>query len=405
MSTPRWQTRALRPVMAWFVVVLLLAVTRLPLSESRWLIIHALALGAVTTSIVFWSQHFTDKFLRLSTPGRSYEWRSYALTAFIVVMFVAQAGGWLPLLAVGAAGVAGVLIYHAVRLTAQYRAAGQRRFSSSVAGYIAAALCLPCGAVAGTYLQARGTDGFRWAHVVLTVLGFVGITALSTLALMVPMVWRTQMKSSHTGVSIALLVAGVIVALTPLKVVGLSIYLCGWLWAAYGWAREIATVLKDPRDRVGYAALSMACAIVWLIVALCYYIVQHARIGESAPIPTAWLLVGFVGQLLVGAMSFLLPSRMGGGPGAVRAGMYAHNRGAYLRVTLTNLGLAVGSPYALTLAVAALAMCLPAQFVSYREQKAVKEKVVAAPEPARYTPWGQVFAGVAVLCAVGVLTM
>ena len=110
MSTPRWQTRALRPVMAWFVVVLLLAVTRLPLSESRWLIIHALALGAVTTSIVFWSQHFTDKFLRLSTPGRSYEWRSYALTAFIVVMFVAQAGGWLPLLAVGAAGVAGVLI-------------------------------------------------------------------------------------------------------------------------------------------------------------------------------------------------------------------------------------------------------------------------------------------------------
>ena len=65
----------------------------------------------------------------------------------------------------------------------------------------------------------------------------------------------------------------------------------------------------------------------------------------------------------------------------------------------------MGSPYALTLAVAALAMFLPAQFVSYREQKAVKEKVVAAPEPARYTPWGQVFAGVAVLCAVGVLTM
>ena len=284
------------------------------------------------------------------------------------------------------------MLYHGWRLARQFRPG--RRFSSSVLGYVIAAACFVVGAGAGVLERVD-------VHVAFMVLGFVGITALSTLALMLPMVWRTQIRSSRIEVAIALLTVGVVIV--PVSAVGLIVYVLGWLWAAAGWVREIATVLRDPRDRAGYAALTIAMSIVWLIGGLIWYTVGYVRFGfTSAPIPTEELVIGFIGQLLIGAMSFLLPSRMSGGPGAVRAGMYAHNRGAYYRVMLTNLGLLVGFP---VLAVASLAMFLPAQFVSRREQQAVIAGEAEKPDLARYNPWWQVAGGVLTVVAVWALTL
>ena len=378
------RTKALVPVIAWFVAVIVLAVT----AQPRWFVIHAFTLGAVTTSIVYWSQYWTDKFMRQRSDAFR---RCVVLNAFILLMFVGQAVEMVALLGVGAAGAVGVLVYHGWRLARQYRRG--RRFSSSVVGYVIAAACFVVGAGAGVLLEWWPSDMVRGAHVAFTVLGFVGITALSTLALMLPMVWRTQMKSSRIEVAIALLTVGVVIV--PLSAVGLVVYVAGWLWAAAGWVREITTVLRDPRDRVGYAALTMAMSIVWLIGGLVAY-------AFSGVVPTEALVIGFIGQLLIGSMSFLLPSRMGGGPGAVRAGMYAHNRGAYYRVVLTNLGLLAGFP---VLAVASLAMFLPAQFVSRREQQAVLSGEAEKPGLARYNPWWQVAGGVLTVVAVWALTL
>lgn len=386
------RTKALVPVIAWFVAVIVLAVT----AQPRWFVIHAFTLGAVTTSIVYWSQYWTDKFMRQRSDAFR---RCVVLNAFILLMFVGQAVEMVALLGVGAAGAVGVLLYHGWRLARQFRPG--RRFSSSVLGYVIAAACFVVGAGAGVLLEWRPSDMVRGVHVAFTVLGFAGITALSTLALMLPMVWRTQIRSSRIEVAIALLTVGVVIV--PVSAVGLVVYVLGWLWAAAGWVREIATVLRDPRDRAGYAALTMAMSIVWLIGGLIWYTVGYVRFGfTSAPIPTEALVIGFIGQLLIGAMSFLLPSRMGGGPGAVRAGMYAHNRGAYYRVVLTNLGLLVGFP---VLAVASLAMFLPAQFVSRREQQAVIAGEAEKPDLARYNPWWQVAGGVLTVVAVWALTL
>lgn len=371
------KTKALAPVMAWFVAVIVLAVT----AQPRWFVIHAFTLGAVTTSIVYWSQHWTDKFMACKTDAVP---RVLVLNAFIALMFVGQAVELFALFCAGAAGTVGVLLYHGWRLARQYRPG--RRFSNSVFGYVIAAACFVVGAAAGVLERMD-------VHVAFMVLGFVGIAALSTLALMLPMVWRTQMKSSRIEVAIALLTAGVVIV--PFSVVGLVVYVAGWLWACVGWSREIFTVLRDPRDRVGYAALTMALSIPWLIGGLVAY-------AFSGVVPTEALVIGFIGQLLIGAMSFLLPSRMGGGPGAVRAGMYAHNRGAYYRVVLTNLGLLVGFP---VLAVASLAMFLPAQFVSRREQQAVLSGEAEKPGLARYNPWWQVAGGVLTVVAVWALTL
>mgnify|MGYP006905554766 CR=1 FL=1 len=76
------RTKALVPVMAWFVAVIVLAVT----AQPRWFVIHAFTLGAVTTSIVYWSQYWTDKFMRQRSDAFR---RCVALNAFILLMFVA----------------------------------------------------------------------------------------------------------------------------------------------------------------------------------------------------------------------------------------------------------------------------------------------------------------------------
>ena len=72
--------------------------------------------------------------------------------------------------------------------------------------------------------------------------------------------------------------------------------------------------------------------------------------GGSADIPTLPLLLGFAAQLLIGTMSYLMPTMMGGGPAAVKSGLRELNRGAYLRVGLFNVALlawlAVNNSYA-----------------------------------------------------------
>lgn len=103
---------------------------------------------------------------------------------------------------------------------------------------------------------------------------------------------------------------------------GLIAYCCGWALSLQQWLANVLTVAKDPRDRITFASVSVLMASLWLVLSLVYYTVQHFFMPEPA-LPTLALLVGFAGQLLIGVMSYLLPSTMGGGPAAVRRGLAA----------------------------------------------------------------------------------
>jgi nitrite reductase (NO-forming) len=56
------------------------------------------------------------------------------------------------------------------------------------------------------------------------------------------------------------------------------------------------------------------------------------------PLATA-LAIGFAAQLLVGALSYLVPSVLGGGPSVVRTGLAWLDRWSTARLVATNLGL------------------------------------------------------------------
>ena len=84
----------------------------------------------------------------------------------------------------------------------------------------------------------------------------------------------------------------------------------------------------------------------------------HA-VDEGYDPVAAVVVVGFAAQLLFGALSYLIPSVLGGGPSVVRAAQAWLDRGALWRVTVVNLGLLVcllPSPSTVRVAVSALVL-------------------------------------------------
>jgi nitrite reductase (NO-forming) len=96
---------------------------------------------------------------------------------------------------------------------------------------------------------------------------------------------------------------------------------------------------SPPRE---FASMSIACGLVWWPVALGWatWLVASGRMGDLGEV-TVPLLAGAAAQILFGAMSFLMPTVMRGGPAAVRAGMVEMNRLAVFRLVLVNAGLVV----------------------------------------------------------------
>ena len=145
----------------------------------------------------------------------------------------------------------------------------------------------------------------------------------------------------RNSVSLVALLAGIAVAVCgasagwpPAEGIGLVIYAAGWVWSLQGW---VATLIGS-RPRPTYPALSALAAVIWLVVSILIHAVGLLRGAESQP-PILMLLLGFVAQLLIGTMSYLLPTTMRGGPGAVRAGVRRLDAGGVFRFALYNLAL------------------------------------------------------------------
>jgi nitrite reductase (NO-forming) len=56
-------------VAAWLAVAGALTVLHRWVPSSGWLLVHLLLLGAVSTAILIWSQHFADTLLRKKALG------------------------------------------------------------------------------------------------------------------------------------------------------------------------------------------------------------------------------------------------------------------------------------------------------------------------------------------------
>lgn len=357
-----WHRRASKPVSYWMFALIAALLLHRVIPNSGWLMVHMVTLGLITNSILIWSQHFTEALMKIKIPDEQRKvqvGRIFTLNAGIVLLMVGMVGqlsvpGLYACTVIGALVIGAMVAWHGVYLMGQVRRALPSRFGVTIRFYIVAALLLPLGALLGAMVAYPSLNGtlhsqFLLAHEVVNVLGFVGITVVGTLVTFWPTMLRTKMVDRALAHSVralylmcgglTLTVVGAILGMRPLAAAGLVVYLVALLIVAWVMVRTLRT--KRPNE---YPPMSVGMGFLWLIVgvATTAYMVAttpFAQLDMRAVTPI--FVVGFLLQLLLGAMSYLLPQRMGGGPAVVRASNKEFSRFAAARVTAVNLALLI----------------------------------------------------------------
>ncbi len=349
----RWPARDY-PTLLWLLLAAAAALVHPWLPESGWLMVHLVLLGALTHAILVWSTYFSQALLKtaqLEPRGRQSA-RLWLVVAGSGCVLVGVPWGWWPLVVTGALAVTTAVGWHGVAMWRRLRRALPGRFRISIRYYLLAAACLPVGVTFGVLL-ARGLDD-EWhgrllvAHTMTMVLGWIGLTVTGTLVTLWPTMLRTRMDDRAERLAIQALpvlvgavvvvIAGAVTGERPIVVAGLVGYLAGVAW----WGRALVAPARrrPPRE---FATGSVACALVWLPVALGWVLVLVAtspwpEVADGYGSAAAVIVGGFAVQLLFGALSYLIPVVFGGGPRVVRAVHQHLDRGATWRLVLTNAG-------------------------------------------------------------------
>lgn len=345
------------PVIIWLITAVMISLIHPFFDSSRWLMVHLVALGGFTHSIMVWSMHFTNALLKTRDveTRRIQNLRLILLQSGMLAVFIGVPTTWWWLTIIGATIISGVILWHAVMLAYRLRIALPGRFRISVRYYIVAAAFLPIGALFGVLL-ARGLPG-NWhgkllvAHTMINLLGWVGLAILGTLVTLWPTMLRTKMADGAERASIRALpilatglttvVISPLVDLAWLGVVGVGCYLVGTgivyvpiVQAAHG---------KAPHS---FPTLSASAALLWLPIALVTLTIKilddgWAALAQNYGVLTVMFLVGFALQMLFGALSHLIPVVIGGGPRPLKAGIAEINRLGTWRVVTANIAIAL----------------------------------------------------------------
>jgi nitrite reductase (NO-forming) len=321
--------------------------------------VHLLLLGAVTNAIFVWSSHFADALLRRRATTGSRRWQAMRMITLNVGALTVVAGMvtgvWVLTLA-GSVIVGIAAAAHGITLAQQIRTALASRFGATVRYYVLASLALPIGAGLGAAL-ARD-PGEPWhgrvmaAHITINLLGWIGLTVMGTLVTLWPTMLRTRIAEGAERVarqalpvlagSVVIAVTGALCGLQAVAAIGVAGYLAGLLRAV----RPLAQVAR-AKAPAAYATWSVMASVVWLIGSLLGLVVVLAGsptwllVTDRLGLLVVPLAAGFAAQILLGAMSFLVPVVLGGGPTILRGTQARMDVGDALRVVLVNAGLVV----------------------------------------------------------------
>jgi nitrite reductase (NO-forming) len=255
----------------------------------------------------------------------------------------------------GAALVFAAVVSHLWVLATWLRRSLPARFAVVVRYYLAAGVALLLGIPAGAWMLVIDDDErprLLLFHAHVNLLGWITLTVLGTLLTLWPTVLRTRMVAGAATASQRALP----VALAGLAAVGIGC-LAWWPWLTaaglvlFGGAvvlvalPMLATARQSPPG--SFATWSVAAAVGWLLVALAWDAVRLVSAPDVAAAADGFgaivvpLGVGFVAQVLIGSLSFLLPMVLGGGPGPVRERLARLDAHWSQRVTMANAALAV----------------------------------------------------------------
>jgi nitrite reductase (NO-forming) len=390
------------PGTLWLLAVPVLAPWWNALPEPRWLLVHVLLLGAASHSILVWSRHFTLAVLHAAPPDserRQQSARLLLLNGGALLVMTGVLGEWWPVTVLGATGVAAAAAWHGVALVQLLRAALPARFGTTVRYYVAAAGLLPVGALLGV-LMAREDEGpaqprMLVAHVVVNVLGWVGLTVVGTLVTLWPTMLRTRIADGAErasrralpvlGCAVLTSMAAALLGSRVLTGLGLAGYLAGLVVAA----RPFAATARR-RHPSSYPTWSVLAGTLWYAGCVA---VLAVRLGTARSWPAAedrlfavtpFLAAGFLAQVLLGALSYLVPSVLGRGPAGVRAGNEVVERAGAGRILVVNASLlvcALPAPRAVrdvaaVLVLAGLASFLPLMLLAVRATR--RARIAAA---------------------------
>lgn len=339
---------------AALLAAVLTALGEPPPGLPSWLTLHLLVLGAATNAVVIWSAHFTDALLHArAEPRRTALSRLVALNGGILAVLAGVPLHVAALVLAGAVLVIAAVGSLAVRFTRLIRTSLAGRLRPVVGFYVAGAVTFAVGASLGTWLATAGRDGTAEyaqvvaAHAHLNVFGWLGLSALGTLFMLWPAALRTRMVESApriarrvlalTSGGLAVAVVGLLAGVRPVAALGMAGYAGGVLYS-------LRPALRTARQRPPHTAAGwlLGAATGWLAVSVLIDVVTlllgHGPLDRAVDRLVPLLAAGFVGQLLTGALSFLLPVILGGGPTGNRALTARLEYGWRTRLAATNLG-------------------------------------------------------------------
>ncbi|MET9886466.1 multicopper oxidase domain-containing protein [Streptomyces sp. NPDC006430] len=416
-------------VAAWAVLALLAASAQQTLPVARWLAVHLFLLGAATTAIVVWSEHFAVAVLHAPLPDR--RWSNARLVGVNAGAVSVLTGVWADLPVLTGAGCALLITAVTAHLVVLVRI-GRRALGGRLAPiadyYRAAAAAMVIGAALG-WIVATGkagpghSTGLELAHVHVMLLGWIGLPVLGTLFMLWPTVLGVRMAEhtarlarrvlALTGGGLAIAVAGLAAGWRPAAVLGIALYAAGVAGAVQLFARTVRTVRNRPAISPA-AAWTLAAATGWLVLG----VVVDLGLLVARPLSemrddigslVAVLLVGLVAQVLMGALIYLLPVVLAGGPRERAALRAVLERGWAPRLVVLNTGVAllalplpgpVGTTGALLAGAAGAAFLAPVVGVLVRSGRDLLRAPERAGASRRPVLWGTAAGAVVTVLAV-----
>ena len=412
MRRSTWHLRVGGIVVAWLGAVIVASMVALVRPISPWLLIHLLLLGAVSNAVLVWSTHFAAALLRLPDPGtrraeatRLGLFNAGALTIVAGMLTdlwsAVLAGGVLASVAVG---------WHAIVLLTRLRRALPSRFGVTVRYYVAAAALLPVGITLGVimapgHLDEQAHARLALAHVTVNVLGWLGLTVIGTLVTLWPTMLHTQVANGSERAArraLAVLVIGIVATSAGALIgsrlaatAGIVVYLAGFTIVGRSLVEEFR-----HRSPTTFATWSVFAGCIWLVGsgtvlgAILVTSTDWQQAADRADRLAAPLLVGFAAQVLIGALSYLIPIVLGGGPSTTRATTAVLETAGTARVIVTNVGLLASTlpqPGFGRSLEAILVLCAMASFLvlvsrAARAARATRSETVATPQAGTALP-------------------
>jgi nitrite reductase (NO-forming) len=355
-------------VAAIYLVLALISVLLPPtIRLGAWLPVHLVLAGAATTAIAAVLPFFTTALVVAPPAHPVIRIAGIGLVATgalaVMTAYGHGRGEALPALLAGGAFLSGLGLVAVATFAPIRGALGPRRVLFQRAYSLALANVAVGATVATLLVGGNGAVGAAWgslkpAHAWLNLVGFAGLVIVTTLLHLAPTVVGTRLRPRASGrlavIGIALgaplVAAGFAAELEPLARAGAISVLAGALGVV---GHGIAIHLDGDRGRwttdIGwhrFTSLALLAGQAWLGLGLA---VAAARVLDSGANPAGWslpvlvgpLVIGGVSQVLIGALTHLLPAIGPGDPIRHAAQRRTLGRAAAVRLAALNAGAAL----------------------------------------------------------------